>query len=181
MLRTAITNIATVVLVALIGTPVEAQDVDFSGTWILDRDSSDIPQRRGRGSRGRRGGNGGDRQGGIGGGGPVTVTITQTDEAVVMEQQVAGRSQTVTYRLDGGPSENSGPRGGMATTTSFWDDAALVTEGSQTVSPPRGELTLESYERRTLSDGGQTMTITTTWTTPRGDVTATLVYRKPTG
>ena len=59
MRRTTITNIATVVLVALIGAPVEAQDVDFSGTWILDRDSSDVPQRRGRGFRSRRGGNSG--------------------------------------------------------------------------------------------------------------------------
>lgn len=177
MHRIAIIGIGVLVLIACTGAPAEAQHVDFSGTWTLDPDASEVPQGRGGG----RGGGSGRAGGGFGGGGPATVTITQTDDEVVMEQQVGGRSQTVTYRLDGGPSENSGPRGGMATTTSSWDDAALVTEGSQMVSTPRGELTLESHERRTLSDGGQTMTITTTRTTPRGDVTATLVYRKSTG
>ena len=52
------------------------------------------------------------------------------------EQRVGGQSQPLTYRLDGSPSENSGPRNGTAITTSSWDDAALVTEGSQTMSPP---------------------------------------------
>ena len=49
------------------------------------------------------------------------------------------------------------------------------------MSTARGELTLESHERRLLSDGSQTMIIIMTRTTPRGDVTATLVYRKSSG
>lgn len=170
MLRTPITNIATVILVALIGTPVEAQDVDFSGTWTLDRDSSDIPERRARGSRGRRGGNGG--------GGPAATTISHTDGELVMEVQLGDQSQKLTYRLDGSTSQNAGPRGGATSTISSWDDAALVTEGSQTVSTPRGEFVIEIQERRTLSNNGQTMTVFSTRTTPRGEIKTTLVYRK---
>ncbi len=149
------------------GQEIEAQHADFSGTWTLDRGASEIPQGRG----GRRGG------GRFGGEGPATVTITQTDDEVVMEQQGGGQSRTLTYRLDGSPSENPGPRGGVAIMTSSWDDATLVTEGLRTISTPRGEFTLESHERRLLSDGSQTMIIITTLTTPRGDVRARLVYR----
>ena len=67
------------------------------------------------------------------------------------------------------------------TTMSSWDGAALVTAGSQTVSTPRGELTLETQERRTLSSDGQTMTVASIRTTPRGDIAITLVYRKSDG
>jgi len=178
VLRTMITNIGTVLLVALIGAPVEAQDVDFSGTWILDRDSSDIPQRRDRGFRGRRGGNSGGRQARVDGGGPAATTISHTDGELVMEVQLGDQSQTLTYRLDGSTSQNAGPRDGTMTSISSWDDATLVTEGSQTVSTPRGEFVLEIQERRTLSNNGQTMTVSSTRTTPRGEVKTTLVYRK---
>ena len=92
-------------LIAFTDAPVEAQHTDFSGTWNLDRSASEIPQGRG----GRRG------SGRFPGGGPATVTITQTDDEVVMEQQ-----------------------GGVAIMTSSWDDATLVTEGLRTIStPPR--------------------------------------------
>ena len=116
-----------------------------------------------------------------GGGGPARVTITQTDAEFVMEQEAGGRGLTVTYRLDGSESENPGPRGGTTTTMSSWESDSLVTEGSQMLSTPRGEFTLETKERRTLSGDGQTMTVASTRTTPRGDITITLVYRKSDG
>lgn len=178
MLRNAITATAILVLVAITGGPVEAQQTDFSGSWTLDRDASELPQGRRGGPGGGRGGGG---RGGFGGGGPGAVTITQTDGALVIEQQLGGQSLTITHRLDGGTSENTGPRGGTMTTTSSWDGAALVTTGTQTVSTPRGELMLETQERRTLSSDGQTMAVGSTRTTPRGDITVTLVYRKSDG
>ena len=46
MLRNAISAIATLVLVAVTGGPVEAQHTDFSGSWTLDRDASEFPQER---------------------------------------------------------------------------------------------------------------------------------------
>ena len=186
MLRSTITGIGALVLIAFTDAPVEAQHADFSGIWTLDRNASELPQRRGggpgggRGAGGGRGGNGGGR-GGFGGGGPTAVTVTQTDGELVMEQQIGGRSQTITYRLGGSMSENAGPRCGMTTTISSWDDAAVVTEGSQTMSTPRGELALETQERRTLSSDGQTMTVASTRTTPRGEMTTTLIYRKSGG
>ena len=190
MLRSAITCIGALVLIAFNGVPVQAQNADFSGTWTLDRDASELPQGRGGGpgaaGGGRRGGGGGfggggGGRGGFGGGGLATITITQSDGELVMEQQIGDQRQTITYRLDGGTSENPGPRGGMTTTMSSWDGAALITQGSQTMSTPRGEVTLETQERRTLSSDGQTITVAATRTTPRGEITTTLVYRKSAG
>jgi hypothetical protein len=168
MLRNAIIMIATLVLISITSGPAKAQHTSFSGSWTLDSDASEFPQeRRGGGARGR-----------FGGGGPATITIMQTDSELVIERRIGGQNQTISHRLDGSSSENTGPRGGTTTTTTSWDDAALVTAGSQTVSTPRGELTLETQERRTLSRDGQTMTVASTLTTPRGDITITLVYRK---
>ncbi len=62
----------------------------------------------------------------------------------------------------------------------MWDGAALVTEGSQQLSTPRGDFSFDLIERRSLSDDGQTMTVESTRTMPFGDVTVTLVYTKST-
>ena len=53
----------------------------------------------------------------------------------------------------------------------------LVTQSSQTMSGPNGEMTLESREVRTLNADG-TMTVKTTMKTPRGENTRTMVYTK---
>ena len=181
MVKHVLTSVAILSLVTFTGGQVQAQNADFSGTWTLDRDASEFPQGPGGGG-GRRGGGGGGggARGGVGGGGPASITIVQTDGEIVIDrdQAAGGESQTVTYRLDGSESENAGPRGGMATTTSSWEGATLVTTGSQTLSTPRGEFTLETEDRRTLSDAGQTMTVASTRTTPRGDIAFMLVYRR---
>ena len=153
------------------------QDTDFSGTWTLDRDASDLPQGRfgdGGGGSGRRGPGGGMRMGAA-----AIVVITQSDGELAIEQQGERGSRTITYRLDGNETTNAGPRGDM-TTASRWDGAALVTTGSQQFSTPRGDFTMEITQRRMLSDDSQTMTVEATRTTPRGDITMTLVYDKST-
>ena len=185
MVKHVLTSVA-ISLITFTGGQAEAQNADFSGTWTLDRDASQFPQGPGGGGRGgfgggggrRGGGGGGGARGGVGGGGPASVTIVQTNGELVMDRVPGGESQTVTYRLDGSESENAGPRGGMATTMSSWEGATLVTTGSQTLSTPRGEFTLETEERRKLSDAGQAMTVASTRTTPRGEIAAILVYRR---
>ena len=101
----------------------------------------------------------------------------QTPAMMIVEQQTAGGSRAATYRLDGEESTNSGPRGEQ-TARSRWDGAALVTEGTQSVSTPRGDFSLEFTEWRTLSADGQTMTVESVRSTPRGDIETTLVYRR---
>ena len=156
----------TIVLVVLFAPPSEpAQGTDFNATWQLDQGASEFPQLRlGRG--------GGSR---IAAG--LTLVITQTDNVLTMEHQLERGNRILTYYLDGSESTNSGPRGEQ-TTTSQWDGARLVTEGTMDVSTPRGTFSLELFERHTLSRDGQTLTIETTRVTPRGDITTTLIYTK---
>ena len=177
-LRTALVSLALLATAAY-AAPAAAQGADFSGTWRLDADASEFPD-FGRGGRafggGGRGGGGGRAAAGRGGG-AGTLVIVQTSAMLIVEQQSARGSRAATYRLDGEESTNSGPRGEQ-TSRSRWDGAALVTEGTQTVSTPRGDFTLEFTERRTLSADGQTLTVVATRSTPRGDLDGTLVYRR---
>ena len=175
-LRIAFVPLALLAMAAL-AAPAAAQGTDFSGTWRLDADASELPD-FGGGGRGF-GGRGGGRQGGGGGfaGGARTLVIVQTPAMMIVEQQTARGSRAATYRLDGEESTNSGPRGEQ-TARSRWDGAALVTEGTQSVSTPRGDFSLDFTEWRTLSADGGTMTVESVRSTPRGDIETTLVYRR---
>ena len=177
-LRIALVPLALLAMAAL-AAPATAQGTDFSGTWRLDADASELPDVGGRGRLfgGRRQGGGGGRGGPGLGGGARTLVIVQTGAMLIVEQQSDRGSRAVTYRLDGEESTNSGPRGEQ-TTRSRWDGAALVTEGTQSVSTPRGDFSLEFTERRTLSADEQTLTVEATRSTPRGDIDTTLVYRR---
>ena len=175
-LRIAFVPLALLAMAAL-AAPAAAQGTDFSGTWRLDADASELPD-FGGGGRGF-GGRGAGRQGGGGGfaGGARTLVIVQTPAMMIVEQQTARGSRAATYRLDGEESTNSGPRGEQ-TARSRWDGAALVTEGAQSVSTPRGDFSLEFTEWRTLSADGGTMTVESVRSTPRGDIETRLVYRR---
>ena len=174
-LRTVFVPLAILAMTAL-AVPAAAQGTDFSGTWRLNADASELPD---FGGGGRRLFGGGRRAGGGGGGlgGAPTLVIVQTPAMLIIEQQSDGGSRAVTYRLDGEESTNSGPRGAQ-TTVSRWDGAALVTEGTIEVETRLRDFSITVTERRTLSADGQTMTIAATRTTPRGDVDSTLVYRR---
>ncbi len=161
-------------LAVLLGAPaatVSAQGTDFSGTWNLDRDSSELPQGRGGGGRGG---------GGRGGRGRLmaeTLVISQTAASVTVEQQSDDQSRSIEYALDG--SETTVQQGnGTLTVSASWDGTTLVTEGTQSIETGRGNFTLDLTERRTLSSDGRTLTIETTRGTPRGSQTFRLVYQK---
>ena len=139
-------------LAVLLGAPaatVSAQGADFSGTWNLDRDSSELPQGRGGGRGG--GGRGGGGRGGRGRLMAETLVISQTAASVTVEQQSDGQSRSIEYALDG--SETTVQQGnGTLTVSANWDGATLVTEGTQSIETGRG--------------------------TPRGSQTFRLVYQK---
>ena len=160
-------------LAVLLGAPaatVSAQGTDFSGTWNLDRDSSELPQ-------GRGGGRGGGGRGGRGRLMAETLVISQTAASVTVEQQSDDQSRSIEYALDG--SETTVQQGnGTLTVSASWDGATLVTEGTQSIETGRGNFTLDLTERRTLSSDGRTLTIETTRGTPRGSQTLRLVYQK---
>ncbi len=163
-------------ILALIGAPaafVSAQGTDFSGTWQLDRDASDIPEGRGGGG----GGGGGRGRGGFGAMTAETLMISQSEASVTIEQSQGNRSQRVEYALDGTETTIEQGRGTL-TVTASWDGGTLVTSGTQEMETPRGNVSLELTELRTLSADGQTLVIESTRGTPRGERTMTLVYRR---
>ena len=145
---------------------VFAQTPDFSGTWKLDTDRSEITAGRGR------------RRGGRGGGTPNALVITQTATELTIEQSAGNQSRTLTYTLEGESSIPAGREGSM-TITSHWDGAMFVSEGSQELSfGGGGGITIEVKQVRSVSEDGQTLTVEVTRTTPRGANTNTLVYTK---
>ncbi len=156
---------AAALFVAASVVSVFAQMPNFSGTWKLDTDRSQIAAGRG------------GRRGGRGGGTPDTLVITQTATELTIEQSTGDRSRTLTYTLEGESSIPAG-RGGNMTITSHWDGATLVSEGSREFSFGGGSITIERKEVRSLSADGQTLTVAVTQTTPQGANTNTLVYTK---
>ena len=173
--------LALAAIAVLLGAPaatVVAQGTDFSGTWNLDRDSSELPQGRGGGGRGgggRRGGGGG--RAGRGGLMAETLVISQNATSITVEQQSGDQSRTIEYALDG--SETTVEVGnGTLTVSASWDGAVPVTEGTQSIETGHGNFSFDITERRTLSSDGQTLTVETTRVTPRGDQAFRLVYRK---
>ncbi len=176
------TLVLTFALSALMAMPAGAQTPDFSGTWQIDRDASDIPE-RGAGPRGGRGGGpgrtGGGRPGGRGGfgGPPAMLVITQSAGLLTIEQQTPRGSRAVSYRLDGGESTSAAPRGDLVT-TSTWDGPTLLTVGTMQMSTPRGDFSMDIIEQRSLSADGRTLTVQSVRMLPFGEVGSTLVYRK---
>ena len=143
---------------------------DFSGTWTLDMSKSEVPP-------GRAGGGGGGG-GGRGMGGPATLSIKQTATELTIESTGRQGSQTSTYRLDGSESTNPGMRGGEAKSKTHWDGTTLVTEQTQSMDTPNGEMTITSKTVRSLGADGKEMTVVTTANTPMGERTTKLVYTK---
>ena len=168
-------------ILALIGAPtafVSAQDTNFSGSWTLDRDASDIPQGRGGGGRGGGGGGGRGGRGGFGAQMADALVIAQSASNLTIEQSRGDGTQTVEYALDGSETTIEQGRGGVLTVTATWDGGTLVISGSQELETPRGNFSITLNELRTLSADGQTLVIESTRGTPRGERTMTLVYRK---
>jgi len=140
---------------------------DLSGAWKRDATRSDAPQ-MGRG--------------GMGGGAPmgdVTLAITQTASEITFERKMGENVQKSVFKLDGSESVNSNPRGDSKS-KARWEGANLVIESTQTMSMGGNEMTINSKEIWSLGADG-VITVVTTRSTPRGDMTSKTVYTKITG
>jgi len=164
MIRTALAVLVAGSFV-LPSSVVAQKQSGFSGKWKINTAKSDPPPQRG-------GGGGGPEWAGM------TLVVTQTAEAIKVEQTMGERMQTMTYYLDGRESTNSGMRGAEMKSTSKWDGAALVTTGSTNIETPQGAMEIKTKETRTLSADGKTMTVVTVRQTPRGEQTRTTVFDK---
>jgi hypothetical protein len=148
---------------------------DLAGTWTFDEAKSDpapAPPGGGGGGGGRGGGGGGGR---MGGGTPTKLVITQTGAELTVESTLANGAQTAVYKLDGSESVNKMGMG-EAKSKASWDGANLVIAGKQAISTPQGDFEIDTKD--VYSVAGSTLTVTTSRTTPRGEITRKLVFNK---
>ena len=150
---------------AFVAAPVLAQSAktDFSGSWSLNKEKSEIPQ----------GGGGG---GGRGMGPAEKLVITQKGNELVVQQG----EQKYTLMLDGTASEIPGMRGQPMNVKTKWDGPKLVVEGTATFEGQQGKVTVTRKDTWSLEDGGQTLVLDRVSTTPMGERKVKAVYTKAT-
>lgn len=150
---------ATAAFVVAIAASAFAQKTDFSGTWTLDADASQMGGGGGRGGRGMMAG---------------PITVKQTGDTLTVERTFRGNAVTAAYKLDGTESTNTMTgRGGMSMetkSTAKWDGAKLVIATKREM----GGNTFETTETWSLADGVLTIESTS------GRGSAKRVYRKTT-
>ena len=184
---------------ALIAPAVEKQ-VNFSGTWLIDKSKSNYSSHmRGGGGRGGfPGGRGGGRYpgggsgrypggGGQGGEGQrrdrvdlkdldLTLVIEQSEREVRVTRKAVvngeDRSVAQVYKLDGSDSVNPVFLGqGQVTTKTSWDKDKLVTLGSQKISGRETGAQIAIKEEYSLSKDGKVLTLKATRTSSQGSAT----------
>lgn len=172
---------AMAAVAALMGGPLTAfAENDYSGTWVLNRDQSDLGNQAG-GRGGGRGGRGGGR-GGRGGmnlaGGAAKLVITQNGDTIqVVQEGGQGRNRTLEFTPGAEAKKVETPRGPAQVKTS-WEGSVLVVHQTQDVETPRGNMTIEQDQRWELSSDGKTLTQKVTIKTPRRNIERKLVYER---
>jgi hypothetical protein len=172
------TRLIAVALSVALAAPVVAAaqaKTDFSGTWTFDAEKSDPAGGPGGGGGGGGRGPGPGGGGRMGGGTPSKLVIKQTAGELTVERTLPNGTETAVYKLDGSVSTNKMGMGESKTKAS-WDGANLVLTGKQAVSTPQGDFEIDTKDVYSLS--GSALTITTSRTTPRGEMTRKLVFNK---
>ena len=165
-----------VMLLAVAVSTVQAQP-QFSGTWVLDRAQSQLPQHRG----------GHDK-------GAADPQAQPAEVKLIVEQQgntlkatrsiVRGsheRAMTETLVLDGSERTEQTPRGGSSVTRATLGGDRLVVNRTHTQPAKDQSQPARTFSREsvwTLSPDGRTLTIDTTMHTPRGDRAMKTVYTR---
>lgn len=153
-------------LILFASATVFAQKANLSGTWNFNESKSQLGENRFRMPASK-------------------LTIAQDENTLNIERQVKGRDgQDMTmkekYTLDGKVSENTGFMNSVKKSTVAWSaDNKTLTITSTTVMERDGNTTeIKQVENIKISDDGNTLTIDSTSTSPRGERKQTLVYEK---
>ncbi|HLX60651.1 MAG TPA: hypothetical protein VKX17_05160 [Planctomycetota bacterium] len=149
-----------------------AADVNFAGTYALDKDKSTLPQRGG---------------GGGGGAADQTWTVTQDAKTISVEKKVTfnGNDRTMksAFNLDGSETSADTTRGqmtGKTVTKAKWGDDKKTLETSSVFTGKRGDtdVTNTTTEKWSLSDDGKVLTVTSTRTGGTNNAEAKYVLNK---
>lgn len=162
-------------LLALIVTTAQAQP-QFTGTWVLDRAQSQLP------NRGAHGKGAADPQAQPP---EVKLIVEQQGNTLKATRAVARgsheRAMTETFVLDGSERTEQTPRGGSSVTKATLGGDRLVVSKTHTRPAKEQGQAAHTFSREsvwTLSPDGRTLTIDTTMHTPRGDRAMKTVFTK---
>ena len=131
---------------------------DFSGTWVLDLDKSELGVKNMPA----------DKQAQLK---KVTIVIEQTASQLTIKLSTG---DTASYNLDGSPSSNALPDGTKATTMTKWDGDSLVSTTTYDI----GGQNVETHDVRSLDGSGKVMTLQITRQMPSGEMKKSLIYNK---
>jgi hypothetical protein len=143
----------------------QSQEPDFSGTWKLDKEKSDVATE--------------ERNGRFRGGMFDSLVIEHKEPELVIKRKMnlpTGEERTAEskYTTDGKDNTNEGFRGVTSKSKTRWEGDKLITES--TMETPRG--TMETKEVRSRSADGKTMTVEMTTKGGPREGTRKLVFNK---
>ena len=175
-----------VAVMSIAGAPATAgaQNPDLSGEWILNESESQVPQLPPGGARG----------GGRGGAGAWTgvtapeMTITQSGDQITFDrrrteapaglrraQGLTSQPGPQTLQIDGKPHQQDTGRG-ASTTVAEWKEGKLVVVQNRTISAGGQTVTVTTTTVYALSPDGRKLTLETSIETGRGPMSYQLVY-----
>ena len=157
------------IIVLLFAASLCAADVDFSGTWILNEEKSELPE-IGRGPGGGRGFT------------PPDMVITQKKNKITVTRTFTGRdggerTMETVYDLSGKTTKET-TRRGTSKHTAKMDGNVLKIETVRTME--RGDEKFEMVRNATwtLADDGKGLVIETSSDSPMGEIKAKAYYNK---
>jgi hypothetical protein len=158
--------------IALAVVLVSAQGkVNFSGTWVMEKSQSDVPQFMGLTENPEKARNA-----------SMTMVLVQqgSDLRVTRIVKIRGEEQKEihTYKTDGGETKNTGFRGETVVARAFWEGDKLVVVSTRTWKVLLKDVSAESRGVWSLSPDGKTLTIAAQVNSPRGEQRIKAVFDK---
>lgn len=129
----------------------------LSGVWRLHETSGELPAQAGRALDGK-----------ADGGASVTIQVDQTPADVTVRRLGSAPAVLRVMPLPAGAIDHQVPGGGLLKGRAEWRDRALVANGHVAVKQGFLKRSVPFEESWQLDEGGRTLTVTTTLTTPVG-------------
>ncbi len=148
-------RIATLLLAAAVAAPALAAQAkpDFSGTWVMVPDKSDLAGMPSPGDR--------------------TDVIDHHEPKLTIKRTIGDATMNLVYAVDGQPWKNTVPQGEV-TSTLKWDGAVLVMQSA--IAVQGNEISLE--DRYSLAADGKTLTQARTINVQGQVIQQTLVFAR---
>jgi hypothetical protein len=168
----------------LVTTAMAAQTrPDFSGTWTFEPQKSGTPGAKPTPPAAKTnpaataGGQTGPRATlSFGAGTTVQLRLSQTASSLTIERVLGPSTQKFVHTFDGRENVNVNGRATLRT-TSRWEGARLLTEGTEVVSIDSGDVTSTVKEARSINAAGE-LVVESSRTTEGRTTTSTRVYSK---